>query len=71
MEVETQGISVRGDEPVEVELKFTRHGPVIREEPEKGVAFAVRAAWLEPGMAPISALWTACARKAGISFSRR
>jgi penicillin amidase len=52
MEVEMQGISVRGEERVEVELKFTRHGPVIREDREKGVAFAVRAAWLGPGMAP-------------------
>lgn len=52
MEVERQSVPVRGDEPVEVELKFTRHGPVIREEPERNVAFAVRAAWLEPGMAP-------------------
>src|SRR5215213_7842965 len=52
MEVEMQGIPVRGQEPVEVELKFTRHGPVIHEDREKGVAFAVRAAWLEHGMAP-------------------
>lgn len=52
MEVERQRIPVKGDEPVEVELKFTRHGPVIYEDPEKRVAFAVRAAWLEPGMAP-------------------
>jgi penicillin amidase len=52
MEFEMQGIPVRGQEPVDVELKFTRHGPVIHEDREKGVAFAVRAAWLEPGMAP-------------------
>jgi penicillin amidase len=52
MEVEMQEISVRGEEPIEVELKFTRHGPVIHEDTERGVAFAVRAAWLEPGMAP-------------------
>jgi penicillin amidase len=45
-------IAVAGAEPVEVELQFTRHGPVICVEPEIGVAFAVRAAWLEPGMAP-------------------
>ena len=44
-------VPVLGGEPVEVELWFTRHGPVIHESgPE--TAFAVRAAWLEPGMAP-------------------
>lgn len=45
-------IPVRGSPPVPVELWFTRHGPVIRSAPESDTAFAVRAAWLEPGMAP-------------------
>jgi penicillin G amidase len=52
METEQQSIPVNGGNPAEVELKYTRHGPVIREDPEKRTAFAVRAAWLEPGMAP-------------------
>jgi penicillin amidase len=52
MEVERQRIPVKGGEPVEVELKFTRHGPVVYEDPGRRLAFAVRAAWLEPGMAP-------------------
>lgn len=52
MEVQRQRIPIKGGEPQEVELKFTRHGPVIYEDPERRVAFAVRAAWLEPGMAP-------------------
>ena len=52
MEVERRKIPVRDREPVEVELKFTRHGPVIHEDPQRNVAFAVRAAWLEAGMAP-------------------
>ncbi|MCK2244188.1 MULTISPECIES: penicillin acylase family protein [unclassified Crossiella] len=43
-------ISVAGKEPVEVELPFTRHGPVMAVK--DGRAFAVRSAWLEPGMAP-------------------
>ncbi|MCW2948413.1 MAG: acyl-homoserine-lactone acylase, partial [Actinoallomurus sp.] len=43
---------VRGGEPAEVELWFTRHGPVIASNAERDAAFAVRAAWLEPGMAP-------------------
>lgn len=48
----TESIPVRGGEPVETELWFTRHGPVIREHPDREAAFAVRAAWLGPGMAP-------------------
>jgi penicillin amidase len=52
MEMETQRIPVKDGEPVEVELRFTRHGPVVYEDAKKRVAFAVRAAWLEPGMAP-------------------
>ncbi len=47
-----ESIPVRGGDPVEVTLRFTRHGPVVHEDPERGSAFAVRAAWLEPGMAP-------------------
>jgi penicillin amidase len=52
MEIVSEVIAVHGAEPVSVELKFTRHGPVIHEDPERRVAFAVRAAWLETGMAP-------------------
>lgn len=48
----TETIDVRGGEPVEVELLFTRHGPVVYQDPARHTAFAVRAAWLEPGMAP-------------------
>ncbi|NGO70212.1 penicillin acylase family protein [Streptomyces boncukensis] len=52
MERVTETIPVRGRDPVRTELWFTRHGPVVRERPERQAAFAVRAAWLEPGMAP-------------------
>ncbi|GAA2866251.1 penicillin acylase family protein [Pseudonocardia halophobica] len=45
-------IEVRGGERVEVELLFTRHGPVVHQDPSRHTAFVVRAAWLEPGMAP-------------------
>lgn len=48
-----EALAVRGcARPEEVELRFTRHGPVVAEDPERGRAFAVRAAWLEPGMTP-------------------
>ena len=52
MTVVREQIPVRDAPPVPVELWFTRHGPVIRSVPESDAAFAVRAAWLEPGMAP-------------------
>jgi len=45
-------IKVKGRTPVLADLTFTRHGPVIFIEKKKNRAFAVRSAWLEPGMAP-------------------
>jgi penicillin amidase len=52
MQVLTEAIEVRGGSPQTIELKFTRHGPVIYEDAEHHRAFAARVAWLEPGMAP-------------------
>ncbi|WP_337822190.1 penicillin acylase family protein [Amycolatopsis sp. A1MSW2902] len=52
MERRVEVIEVAGGDPVETELWFTRHGPVIYEDPQRHTAIAVRAAWLEPGMAP-------------------
>ncbi|WP_133828908.1 penicillin acylase family protein [Actinomycetospora succinea] len=43
-------IAVRDGDPVTAELLFTRHGPVVHQDGRR--AYAVRAAWLEPGMAP-------------------
>ena len=45
-------IPVKGQAPARVELRFTRHGPVVYEDSANHVAYAVRAAWLEPGGAP-------------------
>lgn len=47
-----ESVPVRGGDPVDVELVFTRHGPLIYEDPDHDRAFALRAAWLEPGGAP-------------------
>jgi penicillin G amidase len=44
-------ISVKNQPIVPVDLKFTRHGPVIYIEKEKNRAFAVRSVWLEPSTA--------------------
>lgn len=45
-------IAVRDGRSETVELKFTRHGPVVMEDPGKHRAYAVRAAWLDVGGAP-------------------
>lgn len=45
-------IAVKGEKPERVTLKYTRHGPVIFEDRTARRAYAVRAAWLEPGGAP-------------------
>lgn len=47
-----ESIPVKGEAPVDVELAYTRHGPVVYEDAANHVAYAVRAAWLEPGGAP-------------------
>ena len=52
MQERVERFEVRGCEPVERVLRFTRHGPVIAEAPEKGRAYALRTVWTEPGMAP-------------------
>ncbi|MGE0624686.1 MAG: penicillin acylase family protein [Pseudomonadales bacterium] len=43
-------IPVKGGPGRNVTLTFTRHGPVVYET--KDALYAVRAAWLEPGMSP-------------------
>ena len=52
MEVVEDTIRVNGQEPVVVQLKYTRHGPVVYEDTEANIAYAVGAAWLEVGGAP-------------------
>lgn len=52
MKVVRESIPVKGEAPVEVELKYTRHGPVLYEDSARRKAYALRAAWLEIGCAP-------------------
>ncbi len=52
MRIVRETISLPDGRKENIVLKFTRHGPVIYEDPSKKLAFAVNAAWLEPGMAP-------------------
>ncbi len=52
MTVIAEEIPVKGERAHLAEFKYTRHGPVVFENHEENVAYAVRAAWLEPGGAP-------------------
>ena len=47
-----ESFKVKGGQTQGADLLFTRHGPVIFQEPEKNRAFAVRTGWLQAGMAP-------------------
>jgi penicillin amidase len=42
-------ILVKGEAPRAVELRFTRHGPVLDFDPAHGRAFALRTVWAQPG----------------------
>jgi penicillin amidase len=52
MRVLSDTIAIKGEKPETVELKYTRHGPVIFEDRPSRRAYALRAAWMEPGSAP-------------------
>jgi penicillin amidase len=52
MRVVADAIPVKGQQPLAVQLKYSRHGPVIHEDRKQHKAYAVRAAWMEPGGAP-------------------
>jgi penicillin G amidase len=45
-------ITVKGTNPVVVELRWARHGPVVSADAAHHRAYALRAAWLEQGGAP-------------------
>lgn len=49
MQVLRETIAINGEAPREVELCFTRHGPVLKIDPAKQRAFALRTVWSEPG----------------------
>jgi penicillin amidase len=49
MRVVRETIEVKGENPREVELRFTRHGPVLNTDPAQRRAYAMRSVWFEPG----------------------
>jgi penicillin G amidase len=50
MRVVHETIEVKGNSPREVELRFTRHGPVLAVDGSTNRAFAMRSVWSEPGL---------------------
>lgn len=52
MKILRETVPVRGHQPVTIELKYTRHGPVLNEDSAHRRAYALRAAWLEIGSTP-------------------
>ena len=48
----TEEIPVKGEEAHLATLRYTRHGPVVFRDEARNAAYAVRAAWMEPGGAP-------------------
>ncbi len=52
MRVIKDSIPVKGEAAAAVELKYTRHGPVLSEDAVHHKAYALRAAWMEIGSAP-------------------
>jgi penicillin G amidase len=51
MRVVHESIEVKGGAARDVELRFTRHGPVLAHDDAKHRAFAMRTVWNEPGLA--------------------
>jgi len=63
VETERQQIAVKGAAPVNTELRYTQHGPVIYEDRERHLAYALRWVGAEPGGAGyLAALSVARAR---------
>src|SRR5438093_7230239 len=52
MRVVADSIPIKGESAAAVELKYTRHGPVLAEDRTHHKAYALRAAWMEIGAAP-------------------
>ena len=48
----SETIEVKDARSVSVELKYTRHGPVVFEDQENSLAYAIRPAWMEVGGSP-------------------
>jgi penicillin G amidase len=50
MRIIHEAVEVKGGAAHDVELRFTRHGPVMAVDPGRHRAFAMRTVWNEPGL---------------------
>ncbi len=48
----TEKFAVRGHDDVEMDLRFTRHGPIVWQDQALRKAASIRSVWFEPGSAP-------------------
>jgi penicillin amidase len=69
-DVVEEQVPVAGSEDVVHTLTFTRHGPVVHIDTTNRRAVAVRAVWLQPGMAPYLASLEYQDAKDATDFSR-
>lgn len=49
MEIEQDTVDVRDGDAKDVIMRYTRHGAVLKVDEDKGIAFALRTVWFEPG----------------------
>ena len=52
MRIIEETIAIKGESPETIELKYTRHGPVLYQDRTNHKAYALRAAWMEIGNSP-------------------
>ena len=52
MNIIVDTIIIKNDDNQVVDLKYTRHGPVVYEDKVNNIAYAVRSAWMEIGGSP-------------------
>lgn len=50
--VTRESLAVRGEASRMIELRFTRHGPLLHIDAERHRAYGLRSVWFEPGTAP-------------------
>lgn len=63
MRIVHEPLEVKGEPPRTLELRFTRHGPVLWQDSHAGIAFALRSVWNEPGTSPyFASTWLTHAR---------
>ncbi|HRJ68880.1 MAG TPA: penicillin acylase family protein [Beijerinckiaceae bacterium] len=55
MRIVEERVPVKGHADQKVRMKFTRHGPVVHEDPSRRLAIAIRSVWQEPGSAAYAA----------------